>query len=311
MPKMEGPDNSRRGFLKKIGILGATAMVMPDKLFSQTVEQQEQNRTVESCRMESMENNGNLKEGFSRYLVALKFAGEAEKIDSASFFSLENKQKAKADFVSNKMFPGFFDGEGINFDDIKSYYERSGKKVTMIVAGAYHPSNSKEIEGIALQDGNKVGQDIPKSGNNGLLVIRDGNPEIQYVNQIPDLNAYLAELESEGADLFQQKSFIRPGGSFSSSIQQRFELRFFVEGQVNGVNKKGVLNFSQAMTQTEAVEAMQKMKGFNITKAIGLDTGFMSEGYFYDHEDKKILMIDENMGKHREDYTNALVLYSQ
>mgnify|MGYP001559778096 FL=1 len=52
------------------------------------------------------------------------------------------------------------------------------------------------------------------------------------------------------------------------------------------------------------------MSGFKITKAIGLDTGDMSEGYFYDKGDKKYLMIDEQVGTHRDEYTNVVVLYN-
>jgi len=261
--------------------------------------------------MVEMQNRGDMPVGFVRTKINLEFNDNTGKIEGAgSFFSLEDLAKAKAEFLSNKKHPEFF-ANGVDFDAIKKYYDSQNKKVALVVAGAYYTPNTKQIEGVALEDGQMVGQDNVKSGSNGLLIIKNGNPEIQYVNQIPDFNAYLEELKKQKADVFQQSSYIRPGGSFSSSNTQKWELRFFVEGERNGKTQKGIMNFSTTMTYTEAVEALSKMSGFKITKAIGLDTGDMSEGYFYDNEDKKYLMIDEQVGTHRDEYTNVVVLYNE
>lgn len=337
MPNMENLNNDgpkkipRRDFIKTFVTAVAGLAIAPEMALSNTTkEQQEGNRTVESSEMVRMvrkekkdpnnpsnspENmveveDSNLSEGFSRMKINLKFTGENEIIGAGSFFSLEDPNKAKAEFISNTKHPEFFQN-GVNFDAIQKYYEQKNKKITVVVAGAYYAPNTKKVEGVALEDGVMVGQDTVKSGSNGLLVIENGNPEIQFVNQISDMDQYVKELQNKKADMFQQTSYIRPGGSFSSSSPNKWELRFFVEGEYNGVAKKGILNFSEDMTYTEAVETMTKMKGFKISKAIGLDTGDMSEGYFYDKNGAKYLMIEENSGNHRDEYTNVLVFYSQ
>lgn len=315
MGKLGNPEEEnkipRRDFIKKLGILGVGAVIAPTELFSQTQERKELNRGIKSSEMVEMQNGGDMPVGFVRTKINIEFNDNTGKIEGVgSFFSLEDLGKVKAEFLSNKKHPEFF-ANGVNFDTIKSQYDSKNRKVALIVAGAYYASNTKQIEGIALEDGQMVGQNDLKSGSNGLLVIKNGNPEIQYVNQIPDFNAYLEELKRQNADVFQQSSYIRPSGSFNSSNTQKWELRFFVEGERNGVAKKGIINFSTTMTYTEAVEALSKMSGFKITKAIGLDTGNMSEGYFYDKGDKKYLMIDEQVGTHRDQYTNVVVLYNE
>lgn len=302
-------NNSRRKFIKNLGILGAGIILNPEKVFSNS-ESKEQNRVVEYSKIKEMDRRGNLPEGFCRSKINLKFEDQQEIEGAGSFFSIEDAQKAKVEFLSNKEHPEFFTN-GVDFASIEKYYKSQGKEITLTVAGAYYAPNTKNIEGIALEKGKTVGQDLLKSGSNGLLVIKNGSPEIQYVNQISDFDNYLKELKNEKADVFQQTSYIRPGGVFVSSNPTKWELRFFVEGEENGKTKKGVLNFSTTMTYTEAVEAMRKMEGFKITKAIGLDTGNMSEGYFYDKNNGKNLMIDEQVGNHREEYTNVIVFFSK
>lgn len=303
-------DNSRRRFIRNLSILGTGAVLAPKEIFSQpSQESQEQNRGVETSVMKEMEGHGNLPDGFSRSKINVKFEGELEIEGAGSFFSIEDSRKAKVDFLSNKEHPDFFAG-GVDFTAIEKYYKSQGKEITLVAAGAYNPG-TKIIEGIALENGQMVGQDQLKSGLNGLLVIKDGNPEIQYVNQIPDFNSYLDQLKNENASVFQQTSYLRPGGQFSSSNQKKWELRFFVEGEQDGRPKKGIINFSTPMTYTEGVETMKKMEGFTITKAVGLDTGNMSEGYFYDKNNGKNLMIDEQVGKHRDEYTNVVVFFSK
>lgn len=88
----------------------------------------------------------------------------------------------------------------------------------------------------------------------------------------------MKQAKKEKWSLFQQTSFIRPGGKFVSHKDDLYELRFFVEGG----GKKGVVNFSEKMTYNEAVFVMNNIAGWSIEKAIGLDTGMVSEGYFYD-----------------------------
>ncbi len=315
MKNMEGPNNdgkqSRRDFLKNLGILGAGLALAPEKVFSSTTkENNELNRTVESSEMIEMENGGNLPDGFKRTKINIEFNDGRGKIEGAGSMFMFDNEKGKAEFISKTSRPDFF-ANGIEFSKVENKFRSAGNDPVLIVAGAYYSPNTNNIEGIALENGVTVGDDIPKSGSNGFLVIENGDPHIEFINQIPDLNSYLDKLKSEKADAFQQTSYIRPGGTFSSDKDIKWELRFFVEGEQEGKMKKGIINFSIDMTYTEAVETMNKMTGLKIQKAIGLDTGNMSEGYFYEKNGKRNLMIDEDAGTHRNEYTNVLVFYSK
>lgn len=289
---------SRRDLLKMAGLTfaGVASGIIP---VEGQAKPNEQNR-IKSSRLEIAANH-NMHKGFARYKVHVTLENGQEKL-IGSFFNMEDAH-AKADLVSNKKYPQFFDDNGRpNFQDIRKKHEHTA----LIVAGAFlSTTGHHQIKGAALEHGEMVGEDTPAGEFNGLLVMKNGVPEIQYLNQIPNINTYLAQAKKEGWSLFQQASFIRPGGKFQSSNPNKYELRFFVEGE----GKKGVINFSQDMTYKEALEVMQKMANFRIEKAICLDTGIASEGYFYDKNGKGYLMVDEDFGK-GHGCTNMLVLYS-
>ena len=192
MEKLGNPEENkipRRDFIKKLAVLGVGAVVAPTEVFSQTQEREKLNRGIKSSEMVEIKNGGDMPVGFVRTKINLEFNDNTGKIEGAgSFFSLEDLGKAKVEFLSNKKHPEFF-ANGVDFDAIKKYYDSQNKKVALVVAGAYYAPNTKQIEGVALEDGQMVGQDNVKNGSNGLLIIKNGNPEIQYVNQIPDFNA--------------------------------------------------------------------------------------------------------------------------
>jgi len=296
-PGKEDKGLSRRDFLKGgLALAGFALGVTPAE---SRAESPEQNR-VKNSRLEKMEDH-NMHRGFARLKVHATFEGGKEKL-VGSFFNMEDGH-AKADFVSNKKHPQFFDDNGRpNFQDIRKNHENTA----LIVAGGFlSPKGHHQIKGIAVEHGEMVGENTPAGELNGLLVIRNRVPTIEYLKQIPDIDTFLAQAKKEGWSLFQQSSFIRPGGKFQSSNPSKYELRFFVEGE----GKKGVINFSEDMTYNEALQVMQKMTNFRIEKAICLDTGIASEGYFYDKSGKDYLMVDEDFGK-GHDCTNMLVLYS-
>ncbi len=288
---------SRRDFLK--GLVFGTGVglgMAPNESEAKPIEQ---NR-VKSSRLEIMEGH-NMHKGFARYKIHVTFEGKQEKL-VGSFFNMENGH-AKADFVSNKKHPQFFDVNGRpNFQNISKNHENT----VLVVAGAFlSPKGHHQIQGVALENGKMIGEDAPVRELNGLLVIKNEVPEIQYLNQIPDINTFLSQAKKEGWSLFQQTSFIRPGGQFQSSNPSKYELRFFVEGD----GKKGVVNLSEDMTYSEALQVIQRIANFKIEKAIGLDTGIASEGYFYDKNGQDHLMVDEDFGAGKN-CTNMLVLYS-
>jgi len=115
----------------------------------------------------------------------------------------------------------------MNFNQVAAFMKSRGKEPVLISAGGYRaPGEEVQIEGLALEDGVMVGQNIPKPELNGLLVIQNGSPEIRHLNQITNVPEFLDNLKRSKADLFQQTSFVRPGGQFRSSNANRYELSF-------------------------------------------------------------------------------------
>ncbi len=298
---------SRRGFLKWLALLIAAVFDIKTIVAActQPKNKLETSGRFESARIEFME-DGNMHSGFGRYKIIAKDRNGVEKL-VGSFFGMMD-DKAAARFFSNKHHPDFFDEKGRPFfDKIKNDIEKTDAKTVLIVAWAYLKPDTLSIEGRALENGIMVGEIDSKSELNGLLVIKDGVPEIQYLTQIWDQDAFLKQAEKEKWSLFQQTSFIRPGGRFVSQKDGLYELRFFVEGG----GKKGVVNFSEKMTYNEAVFVMNNIAGWSIEKAIGLDTGIVSEGYFYDTWGKSFVMVDESFGPTKGGATNFMVLFSR
>jgi len=243
--------------------------------------------------LQKMSQNGNLPPGFSRELIL-----DGKNL-IGSFFEIENG--GRADFLSNKKNPQYFPNGKVDFDAIKKDFERRGKKVVLIVAAAFLKSGTADkIEGFALEDGKVVGEKSPDFNLNGILQIENGIPQIKFLNKIFDTTFSAAKKNK--FSLFKNISFLRPGGKFSSQNPREYELRFFVEFD----GKKGVANFSKKMTYKKAVKILQKL---GIKKAIGLDTGIVSEGYFFDKNGNEFLMVDENFDG-GQNYTNLLVFYS-
>lgn len=289
---------------RQILVGGIALALLGHSVLSREAQAQDNPRTIANARLETMSDH-NMPPGFSRSKIIADMDGAPRLI--GSIFVLEDS-RARADFITAKKHPQFFDEKGRpDFSAIAQRRKAAGNHPVMLVAGAYLASGetNRQIDGIALENGEMVGGPNPIPNYNGILVIRDGVPSIEYYNQIPDFNHFLEEAKQKGWDVFQQTSFIRPGGTFSSSNTQRYELRFFVEGE----GKKAVINLTEAMTYNEALHVMQNLAGFRIEKAICLDTGLVSEGYFYDASGQDHLMIDERFDKGTS-YTNLLELYS-
>lgn len=244
----------------------------------------------------------NLPSGFSRTRIEADVDGVSTVVGSAFF--LEDG-RAKAEFITKKANPKDFGPDGRpQFESIQSEVSARGDKVVLVGAGAFFKSDG-QTKGIALENGQMVGEAAAANELNGILVIKNGVPSIEYLNQLPDPQAFFEQAKREGWSLFQQTSYLRPGGKFQSSNPSSYELRFFAEGE----GKKAVVNFTEKMTYTEAVQALQNLAGFKIEKAIGLDTGAVSEARFFDKDGKPYTMVDEQFGQGRG-YTNVLALYS-
>ncbi len=286
-------DLTRRGFIG--GLLAFTGTAVAGAL-PQTaeagVERISQPKVVEIP-------NHNMPEGFSRSRIEANVSGASKPIGSIIFL---DDGRAKAAFASKSLHPQYFDAQGRpDFDAIQGAYKGKGDKVAFIGAGAYY-NDAHQTQGIALEKGKMVGENQP-SAQNGILVIHNGVPRIEYKSERPEL---LIPTGDEGVSMFQQTSYIRPGGTFTSDKNDFLSLRFFVEGQ----GKKALINLSEPMTYTEAVRVLQTLAGFTIEKAVGLDMGPVSEGKFYYSDGGSYSLIDKTFGTSGHGYTNVFVLYS-
>lgn len=289
-------DEERRTFLKR-GVVGAIYLALGTAISGLTgeAEAQEVGRKVLSAKLENMPDH-NMSPGYSRSKIVAHLTDNPKEEVVGSFFSMDDGRLAKADFIAAKTHPELFAGGHPNFAAIR----RKHKNTVLLTAGAYLAKGASKIEGIALEKGQMVGENRLNENNKGLLVIKDGIPEIMNLHafQQNQWQEFLKEAALKKWSLFQQSSLIRHGGEFHSSKPDKWKLRFFVEMK----GKKGVINFSKPMTYSEAVEVMRKI---GIEKAIGLDTGVVEQGYFYDRNGNTFPMGDGG-----SNYTNLLVLYS-
>ena len=233
-------------------------------------------------------------------------------------FAISSDTKTIGTYVTNDLAENFrvqyVTGE-IDFEEIRRRMLDQGKTPIMITAAAFTP-DYENILGFALEEGKMAGEPSVNKGLNGLLIVEDGRPRIAAVSEISNWEKFIEDLQKKKASLFQQTSYIRPGGSFSSSTAIRFELRFFIEGSLHGNPTQGIVDFSVPMTYTQAVEVLQNIEGLQIDRAIGLDTGYMSEAKIYDERGDTHVLFDENVApssdslqKYRSMFTNVIVVY--
>lgn len=295
-PDQDPVDEGRRTFLKN-GVIGAISLTLGAAIsgLAGKAEAQEVKRKVLSAKLDNMPDH-NMFPGYSRKKIMAHLTDNSKEEVVGSFFSMDDSSLAKADFIAAKTHPELFTGGHPNFEAIR----RKHKNTVLLTAGAYLAKGSGGIEGIALEKGQMVGENRLNENNKGFLVIKDGIPEIMNLNAFSQnqWQKFLQEAVQKKWSLFQQSSLIRPGGEFHSNKSDKWKLRFFVE--IKG--KKGVINFSKPMTYSEAVEVMRKI---GIEKAIGLDTGMVEQGYFYDRNANTFPMGDGG-----SNFTNLLVLHS-
>jgi hypothetical protein len=199
---------TRRNLLA--GLIGATTLAATG-VISDAAEAAEQR--ISHPRVVEMPDH-NMPAGFSRSKILAEIAGETKVIGSVFF--LEDS-RAKAEFITKKLNPGDFEADGHpKFEAIQSRMNARRYKAALVAAGAFFKPDG-QTQGLALQDGKMVGEDEATPSLNGILVIKNGVPSIEFLNQIPDFQAFLDQAKREGWDLFQQSSYIRPGGKFQSS----------------------------------------------------------------------------------------------
>lgn len=258
-----------------------------------------------------------LPKGYRAYdIVGNTPNGEIQNI--GTYITTDTPEQFHVEYVTKKADPYFSDTEGnVDFDAIQLALRNEGKDPVMSMAGAFTPDN-KVIQGFSLERGVSVGQEKINEGLNGLLLIENTVPKLHAVSELENREEFFSRAQINGASLFQQVSYIRPGGTFVSEKSDVFELRFFVEGSRNGLPSKGIIDLSVPFTYTRAVGLLTTLQGLTIERAIGLDTGFMSEAHIYgaggnDHvlfEDALRFRNDErDFLPYRTLFTNVMVVY--
>jgi len=243
--------------------------------------------------IEIMNNNGNMPIWFGQFNVIDKNGGLV-----ASFFTLE--RGGKVDFMTRENSP-----QNINFWQIYNKYQSSWKKVVLIVAGAFSP-DYKIIEWIAYENGQKRWQNI-RSQWNGLLVIKNENPEIMNLEDIPDLDNLIRQVVNGRWSMFQQIQVIKNWIERNTqAVKKKWKFRFFVERYAGGETSRGIVNFSESMTLNDAINIL---KGIKIINALYLDGGMVSEWIFYDRDNYTHTIKDEQFKKKSNGYTNLLIFY--
>ena len=246
-----------------------------------------------------------LTEGFKHRLIYKLSSPEREV--AAHLFSMEVQPQNKVRFVSRKLFQGDF-----NYTSIEEQCRQQGKEIVLQVAAAFTP-DWNVIEGFALQQGKKVGQDSFPGQNSklpykGILVIKKGLPFFTHLDSIKFPDNFVEKARSEQWSLFLQAAPIVKGKLDTFLILPgSHKRRFFVEFEADK-KEFGVVTFLNKTTYLQAVKIMygQKDYGINIKNAVYLDMGSVSQGYVYDKNGKKYLI--GNPGTFMHKYTNMLVM---
>lgn len=307
------PDLTRREFLglvpKAVALAAGAGILLENEAHAKEIE------PIKRTYLQEVKPAHNMPGGVSRFEIHAEVKSGKEKL-VGSFFAMESGNESRLEFLSRKKHPQFFTPE-INFQAIKDFYQQQGKQVALEVAGAFTP-DWKQIEGLAYENGESVGQDKP-AAHSGLLVIKNGKPSIEQLHSNTTTSLVQNAVTNKWS-LFQQLSAIQGGKIVATpSLAKPIEARFFVERKTPAGITAGIVNFSEHMTVAQAIDALMKMDNgtSRIENAIYLDTGAVSEGYFYTKDGVAHKMVDEQFsqnGVQRKDnlkrYTNLIVLTS-
>lgn len=257
----------------------------------------------------------NMPEGVVRDFVYVEGKGSPV----ASVFFLED-DKPNASFYTNDEHPGIFSPE-IDYEKLAQDLENDNQELVLAFAGAYK-SPSGNIEGVAVESGELVGEQDYSKWHGFLYITPDGSMEMYRMRDAQNkfqksrADRLVARAQNEGGSMFQQIPAIWNGEKklFSSS-PDRFEWRAIAQ---NGNGEKLVINSTEKLTQDEFLElcvGLQDESGNQvINDLLLLDTGVYSEGVFRDKDqvddDSQFAaypMRDENHDNKRG-YTNVVVI---
>lgn len=297
-------DPGRRNFLKNT--LGLTALGISELIpFRETLANMvAPERGVKDSWLETMEGL-NMPEGFSIWRINASIDDEAMTV--GRFFSIDDTEKGKVDIFTKAQHRNCFDPE-IKFDVINRHYQNHNRQPVIMVAGTYTDDWKKEGDKV-LEYGKASGK-FETAPYDGLLVIRNGRPEITSTDSVGGFDAFTQKALINKWSQFQQISVIKDGNiDMKPTNLTEFEWRFFVEMKAGGQTNYGIINLHKRMTLKNAIQVLDKLG--RVENALLLDTGALSTGYFYDSSNKPYLLTDEGVTPKYNGYTNLLVMYSE
>jgi len=249
-----------------------------------------------------------MKEGIKRTKIISNLSDTKNEL-IATLFTVEDTSLYNFGLISRKNFSGIF-----SFENIEKMCAQNGEYLILQVAGAFTP-DWKVIEGYALERGKSVGQDKyfgenDKFSYKGLLIIENGHPHITHLDKIAGIEGFLQKARDSGWSFFQQVSAIIDGKPADDIVLPGIaKRRFLVEVKQEKHTKFGIISFIKETSYEHAVKVLLEMSAMNlpVLNALYLDMGSVSEGYFYDYNDKKYLLGDKN--DNMDNYTNMLIIY--
>ncbi len=302
---MEGPGK----FFKKLALVSMASLLL------NTAETEAQTKnpgttSITNAHVETL-NDQNMPKGFQRDQIFGIVEGKEKVV--ASLFYFEDG-KTKTCFISNDEHPDAF-SPNIDYGKIDEIAKQKGIDGVIFFAGAYK-SPSGDIEGVAMENGEQVGEDSYSKWSGFVYVTPAGSLELHRCKDQNDkFDAHAAgsltqRAKNEKGSLFQQIPAIWNGQKkLNSTSRDKFEFRAICQTKQG---KKLVLNCTEKITLDDFLEMAMDLKDENgqplIDDLMLEDTGVYSYGIFKDKSGKTFTMVDENYANNKIGYTNTVVI---
>ena len=306
---------------KAVGITALMALGAKEGV-SQTTQpvktEQSEVKRIESPRLAEM-SDANMPDGFERKHLYAKLNGKETNMGSVFFFE---PGKTQARFLSNDKHGECFPSKP-NYEAVENIVKQDGEELVIAFAGAYR-SPSGNIEGVAYENGESVGETSYSKWHGFVYVGQNGNIEMYRMKDAQGnfnqggADALVSKAQKEKGSLYQQIPAIWNGDQkLKPSGTGVFEMRAICENK-NG--DKFIINCTEKITQDAFLKMCLELKDEEGNPAVYnlmlTDTGECSLAAFRDknqiESDKKTggftshQMNDEQF--QQKGFTNLLVL---
>ncbi len=297
--------------LKNVVIMTTAGLILnAAEVAAQTNKSSSEDITISQTHIETMSDQ-NMPNGFKREQVFGSISGKEKVI--ASLFYFEDG-KTKAYFISNDKHPEAFT-PNIDYEKVSDIVKDKGSELVIAFAGAYK-SKSGGIEGIAIENGNSVGES--KYSKSGFVYI-SSNGTLELFRVKDDFDNYdtlkadniVAKARKEKGSLFQQIPAIWNGVVRLKDPDDKLKFEWRAICQTKD-RKKMILNCTEKITLKDFLEFTNNLKdamGQPLIHNLMLeDTGAYSYGVFKDKGRMNYKMVDEQYADNKSGYTNVVVI---